>query len=275
MSTTADDKPGHKIGPDHGRGHDEALIARYEAGDEDGRMADASNGVEWERTVTLLGRWLPPAPARVLDIGGGPGRYAEWLCDRGYSVTLLDPVPKHVAQAQARGLDAVLGDARSLPFEDASAEAVVMMGPLYHLPSAPDRLLALREAVRCARPSGVVVAAAISRWSKPIVRAAQGRLREPGTHDYLLRVLEDGRDPDGAVFYLHDPVELREELAAAGLADVLVLGVEGPLGAYARLDASLSDTAIEAARIAESAAPHSRSICWAGASGGAWRPRDR
>ena len=219
-------------------------------------MADASNRVEWERTITLLGRWLPPAPARVLDIGGGPGRYGEWLRGRGYSVVLLDPVPKHLAQAQARGLDAVLGDARSLPFEDASADAVLLMGPLYHLPSAPDRLIALREAVRCVRPGGVVVAAAVSRWSKPSLRAAQGRLGEPGTHAYLLRVLEDGQDLDGGVFYHHDPDELREELAASGLADVTLVGVEGPLGAYARFDASLADTAIEAARIAEAKAPH-------------------
>src|SRR5664280_119254 len=67
------------------------LVAIYEAGDEDVRMVTASNRVEWERTLELLERWLPPAPARVLDIGGGPGRYAAWLAERGYTVQLLDP----------------------------------------------------------------------------------------------------------------------------------------------------------------------------------------
>jgi hypothetical protein len=128
------------------------VVGIYEAGDEDVRMVTASNRVEWERTLELLRRWLPAAPARVLDIGGGPGRYACWLRDNGYDVTLLDPVPKHVRQAQARDVDAVLGDARELPFEDASADAVLMLGPLYHLPTASDRALALAEAVRCAVP---------------------------------------------------------------------------------------------------------------------------
>jgi SAM-dependent methyltransferase len=99
------------------------LVAIYEAGDEDVRMVTASNRVEWERTLELLERCLPPAPARVLDIGGGPGRYAAWLAERGYSVMLLDPVPKHVRQARARGVGASEGDARALPYGDA-------LGPL-------------------------------------------------------------------------------------------------------------------------------------------------
>lgn len=85
------------------------LVAIYEAGDEDVRMVTASNRVEWERTLELLERWLPPASARVLDIGGGPGRYAAWLAERGYTVQLLDPVPKHVRQARARGVEASEG----------------------------------------------------------------------------------------------------------------------------------------------------------------------
>jgi len=160
----------------------DGLVAIYEAGDEDARMADASNRVEWERTLDLLDRWLPPAPARVLDIGGGPGRYAQRLQDSGYLVTLLDPVPKHVEQAR------------------------------------------------------------------------------PEVCAHLLRILEHGQDTEGSTFhqvsYNHDPEEFREEVAMAGLADVIVVGVEGPLGTEARVDPSLADAAIAAARIAETRAPH-------------------
>jgi len=42
--------------------------------------------------VELLLRLLPVAPARVLDVGGGPGVYASWLASLGYEVTLVDPV---------------------------------------------------------------------------------------------------------------------------------------------------------------------------------------
>jgi SAM-dependent methyltransferase len=241
-------------------GHMDDLVAIYEAGDEDARMADASNRVEWERTLDLLNRWLPPAPARVLDIGGGPGRYAQWLQGCGYQVTLLDPVPKHVEQARARGVVAVIGDARNLPFDDECAEAVLILGPLYHLPSASDRARALSEAVRCAAPGAVVIAAAMSRWAKPCLRASRSQLGDPGVCAHLLRILEHGQDIEGSTFhqvsYNHDPEEFREEVAKTGLADVLVVGVEGPLGTEARVDPSLADAAISAARIAEARAPH-------------------
>jgi SAM-dependent methyltransferase len=236
------------------------LVAVYEAGDENVRMVAGSNRVEWLRTLELLDRWLPPTPARLLDVGGGPGRYAALLGERGYAVTLLDPVPKHIAQATARGVDAVLGDARDLPFEDAVADVVLMLGPLYHLPDAQDRARALREAVRCVVPGGVVVVAAMSRWAKPGVKASLGQSRDPEVMRYLQRVLADGHDPDGDAFdrtsYNHDPAELHRELAAAGLTDINVLGVEGPLGPQARLDETLTDEGITLARIAEASNPH-------------------
>lgn len=49
------------------------LVRIYEAGDEDIRLVTASNRVGWEHILELLARWLPEAPARILDIGGGPG----------------------------------------------------------------------------------------------------------------------------------------------------------------------------------------------------------
>ncbi len=135
-----------------------------------------------------------------------------------------------------------------------------MAGPMYHMPSVVDRASALAEAVRCAAPGAVVVVAAMSRWAKPCVRSVRGELRDPAVQRYLLRVLEHGQDPEGDVFdlasYNHDPEELHAEMEAAGLDDVLVLGIEGPLGADARQDVSLVDTAIEAARVAEVRAPH-------------------
>jgi hypothetical protein len=100
----------------------------------------------------------------------------------------------------------------------------------------------------------------MSRWAKPCVKASRGELGDPAIRGYLLRVVEHGQDARGNAFdlasYNHDPQELRAEFVAAGLADAVVLGVEGPLGAEARVDHSLADTAIAAAQLAEAAAPH-------------------
>ncbi|MGW2145578.1 class I SAM-dependent methyltransferase [Nonomuraea bangladeshensis] len=80
-------------------------------------------------------------PARVLDVGGGIGVHAEWLSADCYAVELLDPVPRHVQRAaRLAGVSAPLGDARPLPVADASQDAVLLLGPLYHLPDRADRV---------------------------------------------------------------------------------------------------------------------------------------
>ena len=55
---------------------------------------------EYARSVELLDRLLRRPPARLLDVGGGPGTYAAPLARRGYRVHLVDPVPLHVEQAR-------------------------------------------------------------------------------------------------------------------------------------------------------------------------------
>ncbi|MEZ7129532.1 class I SAM-dependent methyltransferase [Nonomuraea sp. AD125B] len=103
-------------------------------------------------------------PARVLDVGGGIGVHAEWLSADGYAVELLDPVPRHVQRAaRLAGVSAPLGDARPLPAADASQDAVLLLGPLYHLPDRADRVRTLTEARRALRPGGVIAVATISR----------------------------------------------------------------------------------------------------------------
>ena len=149
---------------------DEAASDYYERSDEQGRLGDGS--LEMLRTRELLTHWLPPAPAEVLDVGGGAGVYARWLAEQGYTVDLADPVQKHVDQARAASAQSVhplrsvtIGDARALARPDGSADAVLLLGPLYHLVEEDDRARALAEAFRVLRPGGVVVAAAIGRIS--------------------------------------------------------------------------------------------------------------
>ena len=111
----------------------------YAHGGEQTRLENGLGIVEFERTVEILERHLPAAPAVLADIGGGPGRYALWLAGLGYTVHLRDIVPLHIEQAassaQAAGVsvDALVGDARSVDLADASVDAVLLLGPLYHL----------------------------------------------------------------------------------------------------------------------------------------------
>jgi SAM-dependent methyltransferase len=185
------------------------------------------------RTLELLGELLPPPGARVLDVGGGTGEYARELLGAGYRVRLLDLVPAHVEQAREGQppIDAEVADARALPEATGQYDATLLLGPLYHLLRRDDRVLALAEAVRVTRPGGRVCAAAISRFAGPLDFAATGRLTASVVEE-ARRLLDDGVNDPGIGFtraYFHRLDELTDECRAAGLSDVVVHGIEGPL----------------------------------------------
>src|SRR5882672_7927320 len=69
---------------------------------EESRLETGSFQLEFERTKQLLERFLPRAPARVVDVGGGAGAYAFWLASRGYQVDLVDATPRLVEEARRR-----------------------------------------------------------------------------------------------------------------------------------------------------------------------------
>jgi SAM-dependent methyltransferase len=228
--------------------------------DEDVRLTRSPHGrLEFARTVELLGRVLPAPPARVLDVGGGTGIHARWLVEAGYDVRLVDLMREHVSQAaRIDGLDAQVGDARALEAADGTFDVVLLLGPLYHLLDASDRLAALREAARVGRAGAVVAAAAIGRYAGLLDFGAHAGLDE-ATEPLVRATLETGRHDPRLGFttaYLHRPEELRDELVTAGLRDVEVLGVEGPAGpaldahGIDRIDEFLP-AALRCARIAE------------------------
>lgn len=200
---------------------------------EDDRLARSLHGrLEFLRTQELLRRLLPPAPARVLDVGGATGAHARWLAADGYDVHLIDPVPEHVEQARRQGgFTAAVGDARSLPAEDRSADATLLMGPLYHLIDVEDRLLTLREARRVTRPGGLVAGAVISRYAGLLELGGLGLLGPDNDAEFLdaLRTGIHHDDPNGFTnAYFHRAAEVEAEFRTVGFTGVSVIGVEGP-----------------------------------------------
>jgi len=218
------------------------ILGYYALGLEQGRLDADYFPLERARTQELVLRHIARPPGVVLDVGGAAGAYAFWLADLGYEVHLVDPVALHVEQARAtsnararRLASAQVADARSLPFADRSADAVLLLGPLYHLTELEDRLRALGEALRVLRPGGFVFAAAISRFASFLDGLRGALFDDPAFASVVERDLAYGqhRNETGNARYFttaffHHPAELAEEVAGAGLTLVDLFAVEGP-----------------------------------------------
>jgi SAM-dependent methyltransferase len=217
-----------------------ALRSYYELGAEKTRLRTAPGAVEHARMKIIIARDIPRAPATIADIGGGPGAYTLWLCGHGYQVEHRDLMPIHVEEVLAAAgsgtVRSAVANARALDLGDATVDAVLLLGPIYHLRSRADRLQVLREARRIARPGAPIFIAAISRWSTRLHGILKGKLYERfESHDELRLWLDAAErsghiEPRGArTFsgYGHRPRQFRAEVAAAGLDVAALVAVDG------------------------------------------------
>jgi ubiquinone/menaquinone biosynthesis C-methylase UbiE len=218
------------------------IRAYYERAPEHERLNTGCFRLEFERTKELLLERIPAPPARILDVGGGPGLYALWLADLGYEVHLIDPVSNLLEFAETCNKKAErpiascsVGDARALEWETNSVDAVLELGPLYHLILREDRLRALKEARRVLRPQGQIFAAGISWFASALDGLHRGLFADERFREIVTADLKDGihRNETGDLEYFttakfHRPLELKSELVEAGFANVEVVGIEGP-----------------------------------------------
>jgi ubiquinone/menaquinone biosynthesis C-methylase UbiE len=224
----------------------------YQQTRESQRLLQGVGELERLRTKLILERHLAPPPATIFDVGGAAGVYAFPLAQQGYRVHLIDPVALHVEQAREHAsasavalASIALGDARRLDVPEAIADAVLLLGPLYHLVEHSDRLLALREARRILKRRGTLFCAAVSRFASLIDALSRGFFGDPAFRRIVADDLASGqhRNPAGRSEYFttahfHRPEQLVAELHEAGFADVEILAVEGPAWSAARfLDA--------------------------------------
>lgn len=138
---------------------------------------------EWNRiagrpefllTARFLDRYVMPGE-KVLDIGGGPGRYSLHLAKKGCDVTLLDLSDENVrfakerAKEQQLSIKAVCGDARYADsLVNDKFDHVLLMGPMYHLLDEGDRVRAMNAALGLLKPGGLIYVSFISMYSNLI-----------------------------------------------------------------------------------------------------------
>lgn len=229
---------------------DKAVLAYYEEGREYHRLRKDIGLIEFARTKEILLEGLPSPPAVIYDIGGAYGEYAWWLASLGYAVHLFDLSATNIALSGTLAREypgcslaaSAVGDARSIPRADGSADAVLLMGPLYHLTDYAERIKAIAESRRLLKPGGVLFAAALTPYSVLLDKLAvyapgdEGSyLEEPGFLAMVERELSDGChiNPNKTVYaglgstHLHTARALKAELKAGGFPVTAVHGVMG------------------------------------------------
>jgi len=211
----------------------------YSNASEEGRLQLGLGPLEFERNKKLISSYLPKKGI-VIDVGGGPGIYSEWLAGLGHQVTLIDPVEKHIRQANKRSAKAkklfksLLGESQRLELANNTADVIILHGPLYHLQIKADRLRALSEAKRVLKPNGIVLGFAINHTASTIAALLNGFIHAPEIFDMCVEELKTGihtppKSMPGVLpsAYYHRPAELKAEFEEAGLKYLDTYAVEG------------------------------------------------
>lgn len=245
---------------------DTAVLAGYNAGIEKNRLRTGIGLIEFERTKEILLEELPKPPAVIYDIGGAYGEYAWWLASLGYEMCLFDLSETNIAMSAeladeypgVKLASAMICDARSVPCPDRSADAVLLMGPLYSITEYEERILALKESSRLLKDDGILFSAALTPYSILVPRLAvyhkddtekRRELDDPAVISMIERALEDGCyiNPEKKIAgglgstHLHTAKALREELSMGGFNTVTVHGVMGGAWLAPNLDELLAN----------------------------------
>ena len=220
-------------------------IAAYYDGDPE-REHDRLNRhqLEYDLTWRYLNRYLP-SRGSILDVGAATGRYTLELAKRGHtltsvdlSATLLDECRKNVAdEGLEKQVRLVVADVRDLSsITEKGFDAVLLMGPLYHLVKEADRIVALKQVFDLLRGGGVIFSSFISRFG--IVGDLLKNIPEWIEDQAVVQsLLEKGRRPvdcprGGFRGYFATASEIAPLHEAIGFETLVLAGVEPAISAH-------------------------------------------
>lgn len=211
--------------------YNDAVLEEWE------RLAKAYRRFELLSTLHLIDDFFPRS-GRVVDVGGGPGRYTIELLQRGYAVTLVDLSEGNASFARDKLEELALcpeaihaADARSLPMlETASFDAALELGPMYHIVDAAERRRALAELHRILKPGAPAIVGFINPWG--VLRAGLTEFPASFSDAGLIRQLLEtyvqvGEQEAFTEAAFVTPPQALAELRAAGFAVECRAGVEG------------------------------------------------
>ena len=232
------------------------IVAHYSKKNESQRFLSGRGELEFVRTKQIIEQYLPnESGLSIADVGGGSGPYAFWLAGKGHRVSLFDLVPEHIEEAVSINETArdpltriEVADVRSLVLESKRYDAVLLLGPMYHLMSAKERGQVLRKAADWLTTDGVGFVAYISRFASMLDGFTQRFYEDPEFLDIVRQDLETGvhrPNRDNTRYftdaYFHHPDEIQREAEEANLEVVDLVAVEGIAWMWQNFDEMWAD----------------------------------
>ncbi len=212
----------------------------YNKASEETRLDKGMGIFEFERIKSLIEKYIPSSSSKIIDIGGGTGKYSEWLAKKGHQVHLVEPVSKHIKIAQKRAnklknkFSVHLGESQSLDFQNNFADLIILHGPLYHLQKKEDRELTIKEAKRVLKNDGIILGFAINYTASTLVGLLNGLIHKKTFFEMCKEELTTGvhNPPDDfpwllAEAYYHKPEQLKDEFINQELTYLNTYAVEG------------------------------------------------
>ena len=214
----------------------------YKHFDEKNRLVDNCHGrLEYMITIDILKEYLPES-GTVLDLGGGAGIYSFPLAEEGYRVVLADLSPDLIEQAKqqkeesgaANLIACDIVNATDLGmYADGQFDAVLLLGPLYHLIEESERKQCVSEVYRVLKPGGTVIASYIP-WATGSVSFVDRYFRDPRqvNIECLKEVFRSGRFNNQAVWgfqegYYPSSDEIEELFRSCGFSKKLIRSIRG------------------------------------------------
>ncbi|HKL75780.1 MAG TPA: methyltransferase domain-containing protein [Halanaerobiales bacterium] len=215
--------------------------------------------VEFDITKRYMQKYIAPK-SKVLDVGGGPGRYAIFLAKKGHDVTLLDLSKENIKLAKKKAEENNLelkkyihGNALKLE-EDVKEkfDTVLCMGPLYHLTDKNERKKVVNQCLKRLKKGGKLFVSFISAYAPTIdfIKKNPEELAKYGS-DFLLNYLEDGKNivssdnPGFITAHFINPAEIEPFMNNFALKKEVISGIEGLTAQNEEKINKLSDKAYE------------------------------
>jgi len=219
------------------------IVESYNSDPEKEHARLEGHQLEYDLTWRYFERYLP-AQGSILEIGAATGRYTLALAGRGYKVTavdlseaLLEECRKNLsAEGHENQVQLIVADARDLSkVTRKDFDAVLLMGPLYHLIEEEDRRIALNEAFEHLKNGGILFSSFISRYGImcDLIKDHPDWIEEKAE---VRSILEKGKDPEnqhrgGFRGYFAEISEVAPLHEAIGFETLALAGIEPVISA--------------------------------------------